>query len=575
MGDYMKFIVGTKLDEELLSPEKISYEYNVDQLNFLERIDPTSEKSNKYWSNWPILYILRQAQCVDASKKKIAKKRAHKPFAYIGQTTGGLRRMEEHRKSEDKQMFTMVNFIYSKEFNQSVTFDYESKLIQLFSAEGTYALTNGNSGLQDKDYYNKEYYDQGFYALWTRLLDDKIVSKTMNEIRNSDFYKYSPYKSLNAYQELAANAILSAIEAQTKEPIVINGMPGSGKTIIAIYMFKLLRDRCVENHDMTTKMALVIPQVSLRTTLKKLFKRIYNLSPSDVIGPSELVKNHYDIVFVDEAHRLRQRKNIVNHKAHKNNNEVLHLDENATELDWVLATVDTPVLFFDADQTIGPSGLGESNFYETLESRCHRPLQRFELKTQMRVRAGDTYLTYIKEILDGKATHKKEVQNYEFKLVEAYSTFNELLNIKERDTGLARMLAGFAWKWISKKDKQQVDIIIDGIGRQWNTTPTDWVNSESSINEIGSIHCIQGYDLNYGFVILGPDIKYDVEKKSIYADKNKYFDVNGKKSATPEELTQYIKNIYYVLMTRGIKGTYLYVCDDDLKTYLKKYVDVI
>ncbi|MBK7921397.1 MAG: DUF2075 domain-containing protein [Veillonella sp.] len=265
----------------------------------------------------------------------------------------------------------------------------------------------------------------------------------------------------------------------------------------------------------------------------------------------------------------------MNHKAHKNNNEVLHLDENATELDWVLATVDTPVLFFDADQTIGPSGLGESNFYETLESRCHRPLQRFELKTQMRVRAGDTYLTYIKEILDGKATHKKEVQNYEFKLVEAYSTFNELLNIKERDTGLARMLAGFAWKWISKKDKQQVDIIIDGIGRQWNTTPTDWVNSESSINEIGSIHCIQGYDLNYGFVILGPDIKYDVEKKSIYADKNKYFDVNGKKSATPEELTQYIKNIYYVLMTRGIKGTYLYVCDDDLKTYLKKYVDVI
>ena len=66
-----------------------------------------------------------------------------------------------------------------------------------------------------------------------------------------------------------------------------------------------------------------------------------------------------------------------------------------------------------------------------------------------------------------------------------------------------------------------------------------------------------------------------MEKKSIYADKNKYFDVNGKKSATPEELTQYIKNIYYVLMTRGIKGTYLYVCDDDLKIYLKKYVDVI
>ena len=89
---------------------------------------------------------------------------------------------------------------------------------------------------------------------------------------------------------------------------------------------------------------------------------------------------------------------------------------------------------------------------------------------------------------------------------------------------------------------------------------------------MGCIHSIQGYDLNYGFVILGEDIRYDVEKNRVYADRTHYFDRYGKIGATDEELDRYIRNIYYVLMTRGIKGTYLYICDPGLREYFGKFV---
>lgn len=96
------------------------------------------------------------------------------------------------------------------------------------------------------------------------------------------------------------------------------------------------------------------------------------------------------------------------------------------------------------------------------------------------------------------------------------------------------------------------------------------------MNEIGCIHTLQGYDLNYVGLIIGEDIKYDKETGKIYADKDHYFDQQGKSGVAndQEALKEYLLNIYLTLMTRGIKGTYLYVCDDDLREYFKRFVDV-
>ena len=389
---------------------------------------------------------------------------------------------------------------------------------------------------------------------------------------------------------MAAVEILNAIRHDKDMPIIVKGMPGSGKTIVAIYMMKRLRDN---PHLKDKKIALVIPQASVRRTLQRLFKQIYNLRAADVIGPSDVVKidGMYDIVFVDEAHRLKQPKNIVNWNSHYGNNEKLGLGRTeGTELDWILKKVKCPVFLYDANQVIGPSGTNYQLFKEKVEEALKdrggnlfvEPVKEIELKTQMRSAGGKRYIDYIEDILFEKnppvINFNKHVGDagYEFKIIEDFKTFRNLMYEKEKAYGLSRMMAGYAWKWISKKDKDLYDIEIDGIYIRWNVVANDWVNSEGAIDQMGSIHTLQGYDLNYGFVVLGPDIRYDKEQEKIVVNRKSYFDINGRKGVeTDEELLKYVKNIYYVLMSRGIRGTYLYICDEALREYFKQYVEVM
>lgn len=516
----------------------------------------------EFLKSWPMLYVLENGK-----------------EAYVGESTSIINRMNQHKASVEKQNFETAHFIYSKEFNKSVTYDYESKLIQLLAADDNFIIMNRNAGIADKEYFNKEYYDQKFLNLWDYLRTSNLARHTINEIKNSDLFKYSPYKELNESQMDAVNEIFSAIKMDSKTPIVINGMPGSGKTIVAIYLFKFLKDFTDENGEQTfknKKMALVVPQTSLRKTIKNLFKHIYGLKAAEVISPSEVAKQKYDIVLVDEAHRLHQRKNIQNYKAHDENNRLLGLSKESTELDWILKNVKCPVLFFDKNQIVGPYCITHEILKETIEKHHKRRVHTyFELTTQMRVKGGNEYLDYISSILNTSNNSKKKFEKYEFYLVDKFLDFENILYEKEKQKGLSRMVAGYAWPWISKNDKTLKDIEIEKSRRMWNNRTEDWINCETSIDEVGCIHSVQGYDLNYAFVIIGKDLKYDKEKNRIVIDPDSYFDKNGKNTAGYEELLQYIKNVYYVLMTRGIEGTYLYVCDEGLKEYLKGYVEVI
>ena len=111
--------------------------------------------------------------------------------------------------------------------------------------------------------------------------------------------------------------------------------------------------------------------------------------------------------------------------------------------------------------------------------------------------------------------------------------------------------------------------------KQWNHCTEGWVHSKEAINEVGCIHSTQGYDLNYAFIIVGNEIGYDSDKKSIIVRAQNYYDRYGKSTASDEDLKEYIQHIYYVLMTRGIRGTYLYVCDSELRKYISQYVDTL
>lgn len=522
----------------------------------IERDFKNGEYGNEeYLDNWPMIYILENG-------KK----------AYIGESNHVKTRMDQHASNDEKRIFDKVHFIYSNTFNQSVTFDYESKLIQYIVADELFEVTNKNAGIADKQYYQKKEYDEKFETLWRKLQRVKLVKHSLEEIENSDLFKYSPYKELNDSQRNAVESILLKLKEGTVNHVVVNGMPGSGKTIVAVYLMKYLADS--EEFE-NKQIGFVVPQTSLRKTMKQIFRSIYGLSPSQVLSPSDVTKKKYDILIVDEAHRLHQYKNISYRGIFKKNCEKLGLTTESDELDWVLKQADCAVLFYDNMQVVGPSGIDFECFDKKMEDSIrNRMIAYFTLVTQMRVQGGSDYIGFIKELLAGTCSGKYKSDNYEIKMYSDFIKFEKDMYINESKYGLSRMLAGYAWEWISKNDKTKRDIEIQGIKRMWNHCTVGWVHTPEAIDEVGCIHSIQGYDLNYAYVILGKEIGYDKEEGKIIVRSECYFDKNGKHTASYDDLLKYITNVYYVLLTRGIKGTYLYVCDDELREYISKFVEV-
>ncbi|HLX52718.1 MAG TPA: DNA/RNA helicase domain-containing protein, partial [Aquella sp.] len=163
--------------------------------------------------------------------------------------------------------------------------------------------------------------------------------------------------------------------------------------------------------------------------------------------------------------------------------------------------------------------------------------------------------------------------NYEFLLFTSIEDMINHIKRKNVEKGLSRLIAGYSWEWVSNKNKKLFDIKIGNVELRWNSVSVDWVNSDKSGDEVGCIHTTQGYDLNYAGVIFGNEISYDIEKNEVKIIKENYFDKNGKNSITnPADLKDFIINIYKTIMMRGINGTFVYACDENLKSYFLKHI---
>lgn len=518
--------------------------------------------------NWPMVYIL-----------------ANKNEAYVGETHNLFNRMAQHGANKDKSAFTTANAIFNDEFNESVILDYEHRLIGLMQADGKYKLTNKNEGMKDTAYFSKEKYAEMFSDLWAELQNLKLAVHSIQEIEESEVFKYSPFKGLTPDQETALDKILYEIRKNKNEahPLVVEGMPGTGKTILAIYLLKQLKDS-EEFRNLNVK--IVEPVTSLRKTLKKTLRNVAGLKTTDVIGPSDLVKpkfgfgteeRPFDVLLVDEAHKLKRMVNVgAAIGSYYKISESLGMDKKrATQLDWALALSKTAVFFYDPLQNIGPSGIGNKIFKEKLGEAADNPIR---LESQMRVKGGKGYLDYIRGILNNEIKEKRSFENYDLLLHENFNDFMNSFNKTYERHNLTRMIAGYAWPWATKpgsKGKADHDIQIENVKLKWNCTTENWVtlgvDNPEVAKEVGCIHTIQGYDLSYGYVIIGNDLTIDKDG-NLTASKDNYFDANGKNTATQNELTQYVKNIYYVLLTRGILGTHIYVCNPALREYLKQFI---
>ena len=507
---------------------------------FLDRI-----KKYKYGLNWPVVYIIRNDK-----------------EAYIGESTRVYNRSLEHLKNKERIKLDTIDIISDNDFNKSVISEFESMMIEYMAADGKYIIQNGNGGLRKHNYYNREKYIKKFDYIWNELKEKEIVKRGLFEIRNSDLFKYSPYKSLTNEQYEVVQSIVNNVISNEKSNNLIQGEPGTGKTIVAIYLLKYLIEK-EESKDL--KIGLVVPMTSLRATLKKVFRSIKGLKASMVLGPADVVGENYDILIVDEAHRLNRRVNITNMKSFDDCNKKLGLDKDNDQLDWIRLSTKHMILCYDKNQSIKPSDVRPEKFEEI-------EFKKYKITSQMRVLAGKDYIKYIENILNENQEEVKRFGEYELYIFDDLDNMHKAIRDKDEKYGLCRLIAGYAWDWKSKNNTDEYDIIIGDKKLRWNSTNKDWINSMNALEEVGCIHTTQGYDINYAGVILGSEIVYRNNRIEIV--KENYYDKNGKRTIVDEEeLKKYIINIYKTILTRGIRGTYIYICDEALREYFKRYID--
>lgn len=520
---------------------------------------------------------------------------------YVGETKQFLTRHDQHM-SEDhfkEGQFNRCIVIYNKSiFTKTHAEDLEYLLLNHLVADlpdSNYTLCNRNNGKEQNDYNGTlDIKQKVFIEVWTEILYPRglVTTKNLEEIRQSILFKYSPFKELTPEQYKIEENILKNMGVNH----LINGGAGTGKTVLLMsLMFKLANKfpnkkiGLVTTSNLLDKFNSILKQLNLSNRLQ--FERAGSL-----INKSEESSIKYDVILIDEAHRL-QRDYAKGHpaaKTHFKNKEV-------NELEMLASVSEHLMLFYDQRQSIRPQDIPRSIIQEITKN-----YKQHELEQQLRIISngdfdGNDYIKGLLYALGISSDNKFNPRVFENEDEDSYfgvvESIKELFDYLDEMEGLSsnttnRVLAGYTRKWSSKvTSKKNREIIkqnkeitneeekiplpydwIEGENKwRWNTGYERWTELSSSRNEIGCIHAVQGTDLDYIGVIIGRDLK--VENGELVAVKKHYKDIGGTpllKGFNNDELTEFILDIYYILLTRGIRGCRVYFEDPSVKDYFKK-----
>lgn len=392
------------------------------------------------------------------------------------------------------------------------------------------------------------------------------------------------------------DTVRDAIYYDQKKTIIIKGGAGTGKSIIAVNALGQLNSPKKKSERVTTFYVTVnaAPKKTMFNGLKygRAFKtddlkELFKYPTAFVNRP----KNEVPCIMVDEAHRLFKWKGGVGLKSGVN------------LLKEIINTARVAVFFIDDNQAVTTEDYATIENIKALARECHSKVvigEELELTSQYRVQGGYNYIQTIKSFLglsDEKVCFESN-NSYDFQVfddpndmfnaikekdlesqIEQTTKENSLIPQPEKFNGHCRVVAGYTYEWVSDHTKRDGvnDVIISkkNFAKKWNmlygsgVTVYSWVDDPQSIEEIGYIHTCQGVDLNYCGVIIGKDIVY--RDGTIQFDKSMHpnTDRSGIRTASDEEAERLIKNTYYVLLTRGVLGTYVYCEDEALNEYLK------
>ncbi len=367
-----------------------------------------------------------------------------------------------------------------------------------------------------------------------------------------------------------ALALAKKASEKNKQVLIVQGGPGTGKSVVAINLLVQL-----------TKLGLLAQYVSKNAAPRAVYEsRLTGSLRPTVIrnlfrGSGSFIdtnNNEFDALIVDEAHRLNKHSGLFG-----------NLGEN--QIKEIISASKFSVFFIDEDQRVTLKDIGRKEEIEIWASTAGASITELELNSQFRCNGSDGYLAWLDDILQIRDTANEDIHDleYDFQVIDTPSELRDIIFEKNKLNNRARMVAGYCWKWPSKKNYAACDIEFPEYDFQmkWNLTEdgSTWIISPESVNQIGCIHTCQGLEVDYIGVIVGEDMV--VRNGQIITDASKRASsdksvmgykrlLKEKPTETKQMLDLIIKNTYRTLMTRGMKGCYVYFVDEETRDYFKR-----
>jgi DUF2075 family protein len=375
-------------------------------------------------------------------------------------------------------------------------------------------------------------------------------------------------------QKVTHESILTACgdASARKQVVIVQGGPGTGKSVVAINLLATLL-RLGRNARYVSKNAA--PRAVYEAKLAGTFSRtrISNLfSGSGAFVDCEA--DTYDALIVDEAHRLNEKSGLYGNLGDNQIRELIRASR-------------CTIFFVDDDQKVTLLDIGDTQALRHAASQANAQITELTLSSQFRCSGSDGYLAWLDHTLGIRPTANPilDTGEYDFRVFDDPVQLHALIEKKNRANNRSRVVAGYCWKWPSKKDPQAWDVELPEFGyrRRWNLDKDGslWIVAPTSVDEVGCIHTCQGLELDYVGVIIGPDMSFHSGRVVTDAMQRAPSDksVRGLKQwlrtepqAAAQAADRIVRNTYRTLMTRGMKGCYVYCTDPALAAYLKSRI---
>lgn len=369
------------------------------------------------------------------------------------------------------------------------------------------------------------------------------------------------------YEEILETA-LKCISDQKKRTVIVKGGPGTGKTVVAINLLaKLTNEGLFAQYTSKNSAPRNVYVKKLAGHKKTSINNMFKGAGAYVDAEDNIV----DVIICDEAHRLNDKSGMFHNLGENQIKEIIHASL-------------CSVFFIDESQRVTLSDIGTVSEIMKWANELDSEVQEMELISQFRCNGSDGYLAWLDDVLEIRDTANFDMKDidYDIRIMDSPNEVRDLIIERNRSRNQSRILAGYCWAWLKEgqNNSDVHDIKIGDFEMSWNLGNTStFAIDENSVNEIGCIHTSQGLEFEYAGVIIGDDLRY--ENGHIVTDFTKRAktdqSLRGIKKLYQEnpeqalkEADEIIKNTYRTLMTRGMKGCYVYCTDKNLAKHLRE-----